>query len=581
MHRTLLPLDMLVGLFALSALILGISPSYDPALSYPVQIGVLVAVIVYFVLAHGVANWQAAYLLGRGLLLAGTVFSAAVILQYGYQNWGETPRLIERAGEITTLLPNLGIALPHPNAVATFVETMIPLGIVLIFTTQRRNLTALWLVCTLICAYALVLTFSRGAFVGLGVTLVAAGLLLARRWPLRVAAVLLLAAGVAGLFLTSAGSDWALSRWTLYRNSLFVASDYLYTGIGLGDTFPLIYSRYGLLIQVPQLTYAHNLPLSVWMGQGLPGLLSFVALVVALYLFVLRVIRLQPRRLFHAAWLGVTANLVHGLFDSRQYVEALWLMPHLLGLIGLTAGLGRLALENARGEQYVRRVRYIPWRLALLGVVVLLAGVVFFNRELWAAWYTNRGALLEARTELNPTFNNAQRSTGYNEALNFYHLALSIDPQWPNANRRAGNLYVKMGQYHEAAAPLETAVLYEPGNPAAIKGLGLAYTWAGRSADAARAFHLLDDPQEMANELTVWGYYWSHDGEQPMLAAYAYETAAAMYPEAVMPAVWQAAADAYYAAGHPGKAREWYERVLRYEPDDQQVAQILAEINGG
>jgi hypothetical protein len=364
----------------------------------------------------------------------------------------------------------------------------------------------------------------------------------------------------------------------LYQNSLFVASDYLFTGIGLGDTFPLIYSRYGLLIQVLQLTYAHNLLLSVWMGQGLPGLLVFAALVITFYLFVGKVLRLRPRRLFHAMWLAVTVNLIHGLFDSRQYVEALWLMPTLFGLIGLTAALGRLVV---RGEKRPQNLRYIPWRLAAAVSVVLVVGVVAFNRELRAAWYTNRGALLETRTELNPAFSEAQRNTGYDEASEFYQRALGIDPIWSNANRRMGNLYVKTGRYAEAILPLEAALLHEPANGATIKGLGLAYTWSGRSADAARTFLLLPDPAGMNEELTQWGFYWGSEQDQPLLSAYAYETAAAMYPQNVSIPIWQAAADAYRAAGQTGKAREWYERILVQEPGNQRVAQALSEITGG
>jgi O-antigen ligase len=580
MHRTLLPLDILVGLFALSALTLGVFPSYDPGLSHPVQMGVIIAVLVYYALAHGIPNREMGYLVGRGLMLAGMLFSAGVILQYAYQGWGETPGLIRRIGAIITLLPNLGLRIPHPNAVATFVEVMIPLGIVLAITSHRRNVKALWIGCTLVCAFALLLTFSRGAFVGLAATGIVAAFVLAHRWPLRLAALLLLIVGAAGLLLTSTGADWVLSRWVLYRNSLFVASDYLYTGIGLGDTFPLIYSRYGLLIQVPQLTYPHNLLLSVWMGQGLPGLLSFAALIVVFYLFVWKAIRLHPRRLFHAAWLGVTVNLIHGLFDSRQYVEALWLMPHLFGLIGLTVGLGRLTLADARSEKHVRRLRYIPWRLAAVGAVVLIAGIAIFNRQLQAAWYTNRGALLETRTELNGWLTDEQQEAGYRDALVFYRRALEVDPQWPNANRRVGNLHVKMGHYGEAVTPLETALHGEPDNPAAVKGLGLAYMWNGRITDAAHLFLTLHDPAEMNEELTQWGFYWGSEQNQPLLSAYAYETAAAMYPDSVSIPIWQAAADAYRAAGQIDKAREWYERILVEEPNNLRVAQALAEING-
>lgn len=582
MHRVLLPLDVLVGLFAVSALTLGVTAAYNPALSYPVLVGIILAVITYFVMAHGIPNWDIGYILGRMLMLAGTLFSAAVILQYSYQGWGETPDFIQRLGDLTTLLPDLGLFISHPNAAATFIEVMIPLGIVLIVTSQRQTMRVLWIVCALVCAFALLLTFSRGAFVGLAVTLVIALLVLSKGWSLRLLALLMLVGGIAALFLTSAGSDWVLSRWTLYRNGLYVASDYLYTGIGLGDTFALVYSRYGLLIQVLQLSYVHNLLLSVWMGQGLPGLLIFIVLIVLFYRFVWKVNRLHPRRLFHAAWLGVTVNLIHGFFDSRQYVEALWLMPTLFGLIGLTAALGRVTLAEVREERRIRRLGYVPWRLAAVGAAALIVGVVIFRSQLQAAWHTNQGALIETRTDLNEWLADDQRVQEYREAELFYVRALEADPDWPNANRRLGNLLVKAGRFAEGVKPLEAAHLREPVNPAATKGLGLAYTWVGRSEDAARTFLLLDSPDAMAEELTQWGFFWqTPEQDKPLLSAYAYETAALMYPDYVSVPIWQAAADGYHAAGQVEKAREWYERILAQEPENQQVVQALAELNGG
>ena len=43
-------------------------------------------------------------------------------------------------------------------------------------------------------------------------------------------------------------------RLQLYRNSLYLIRDYAFTGIGLGSTFAMVYSRYGLLIFVPFLS---------------------------------------------------------------------------------------------------------------------------------------------------------------------------------------------------------------------------------------------------------------------------------------------------------------------------------------
>lgn len=579
MHRILFPLDILVVLFGLSALLLGTPPSYNPALSVPVQLGVLAGVLVYIILAHGILHWKTAYTLGRLTLLAGAAWAVLLILQYAHQNYGETPAIIQRMGELTTLLPDLGFFVGHPNAVATFLEVMIPLGVVLTLTSSRWIVKSLWIVCTLFCLYALLLTFSRGALVALAVTALIAGIVLARAWSIRLLALLILLLGVAVMIFTTAGSDWIFTRWVLYRNSLFVASDYVFTGIGLGDTFPMVYSRYGLLIEVPQLTYPHNLLLSVWTGQGLPGLLVFVALVVTFYLFVRRVLRAQPRRLFHAAWLGVTVSLAHGLFDSRHYVEALWLMPVLFGFVGLAAATGRMALAEWWPDNQEANIRYFPWKAAAVVMAALLVGAAVFNQELRAAWYTNQGALAETRAELADGLEEADREALVQEAQAYYQQALTLAPRWPGANRRLGNMLTRSSRFEQAVAPLETAYAGEPTNPAAMKGLGLAYLWNGRVEEAVRLFVQLDEPSEMQEELHAWGAWRGQRQNQPLLSAYAYEAAQMMSPDAISIPYWEAIAEAYAAANHPEQARAWYERILTEEPDNEDARQALSVLD--
>jgi len=68
-------------------------------------------------------------------------------------------------------------------------------------------------------------------------------------------------------------------------------------------------------------------------------------------------------------------------------------------------------------------------------------------------------------------------------------------------------------------------------------------------------FLWLDDPSSMESELYVWGNF-RPEQNRPLFAAYAYETAQAMVPDAANPAVWLLTADAYRAAGRnqgPGR----------------------------
>ena len=77
-------------------------------------------------------------------------------------------------------------------------------------------------------------------------------------------------------------------RLDVYQGSLALIEDVPFTGSGLGGQFAMQYSRYVLLIQVPFLTYSHNLYLEAWLEQGIFGMLALVCLGIALALTVFR-----------------------------------------------------------------------------------------------------------------------------------------------------------------------------------------------------------------------------------------------------------------------------------------------------
>jgi tetratricopeptide (TPR) repeat protein len=341
----------------------------------------------------------------------------------------------------------------------------------------------------------------------------------------------------------------------------------------------MVYSRYGLLIQVLFQGYTHNLPLTIWMGQGLLGLIAFAGLVITFYLFVYRVVRsASPRQVFHGAWLGVTATLIHGLFDARQYVESAWLMPVLFILIGLAVATGRLALEQAALEDRYIKLSYIPRFVPITALAALVVIPLILNRQVVAAWNTNIGALEETRGELMPDLSAARQTAYYEAAQRYYREALASDHDWPNANRRLGNLNVKMEQFADAVSPLETAATEEPANPAAVKGLGLAYVWVGRTEDAARTLQQLKDPQAMIEELGVWGFFRSEQ-QKYLLSAYAYETAQLMAAGTVNINGWLLIADTYRRADDRDRARWWYEQVLIAEPENETARNALDDID--
>lgn len=582
LRRLLLPIDICMVVFAVTGII-GIFTAYERSLSFPFGMTILLSVGLYFVTAYFVQEWEAVIAIAVVLITLGVIVALFFITQYGHQNYPETPDFILRIGQITTFLPNFGLMM-HPNSAAMFVEAMIPLGVFMAISARENRQRLIWLICTFIMLYAVFLSFSRGGWIALALTLVI-GLVTFSRAAAVITAVLVVVGAVTALVLgperlsfLEGALSWTTGRYDLYRSSLYVISDYALTGVGLGDVFALIYSRYGLLIQVPALTYTHNLPLAVWFGQGIIGLIAAVGMVILLALFVLHVIAWsKPRRLFHGIWLGIVAALIHGLFDARQYAEPFWIMPILFIFIGLCAAVGRMSLQEA--TRYSRDVtgNYVPLFLPL-GVVALIVVVsIIFFPKLRAAWATNLGALDETRSELTANLNDIQRTDLINSARRSYEAALNYDPMWAPATRRLGNLDVKQGQYIDALPRLEAAYAMEAGNQAAIKGLGLAYTWVGRTDEAAQLFEQLPVWANIPDELGAWAN-WRTGRNEFDLAAYAYETAAKLRPDEQNPILWAAIAQNYQRANRNDQAQIWYERVLAVEPDNEFVRNALAEI---
>jgi putative inorganic carbon (hco3(-)) transporter len=596
MRRLALDLSILqigIVLFVASA-ILGLRASYDPVLSQITLIALFVGGILYFLLtefSRGLAR-------ARAVTRIGVVLAAGVALlfigQWGRAFYTEVPPILHTIGHLTTFLPfPLDI---NENGAATLLEMALPLSVALLMLSDRRRSGWLWFVLALLMGYALLLTYSRGAWFGLvgaaAVTLLLAGFKHNRgRWPLLLAGLIVIIGIIVVFVLTVNGNNVpfftqlyaaAQDRLTLYGNSLRLALDYPFTGIGPGGTFAMVYSRFSLLIFVPFLTYSHNLWLAIWLGQGLLGLVAFVLMVIFYYVYCLRVLRRhQPGALFYGAFAGVTATLLHGLVDARQYVEGPWAMAALFFGMAITV----ISAEAIRPEFGTRSAKR-TWGALLAGVAIIafIAGlVVVFQRPLLTMWYTNLGALDENRADatINEQVPADQRTILRDSAIRWYQQALALDPTYPNANRRLGNLALQDARYDEAIRHLEIAAAAEPTYQATVKGLGLAYVWAGRMEDAAVQFTQLADVPEMTEELYSWAQF-RVDQNQPLLSAYALETAQLLNPAAEPNLnVWALIGQRYQLGGDAENARRWFDAVLAQDSTNLMAQTGLAQLSGG
>ncbi len=376
-------MDLPLFLFSLSAFI-GLWAAYDRSLSWALLTTILGSAALYLALTWPGFGETTLRRLAWVLLLCQLGFALYYITQFEHLGYPVKMSIVSRLGKLTgQFFPAVGNFRPQPNAMATFIEGGLPLALGLALSARGRLDRWVAGLAFLLLGYGLLLTASRGGWMAVAacaglVLVVGAGRRLApERWLAGLLALLALALVVAvGLALLGPervpGLASAMSRGEdrgeLYVNSLHLLREYPLTGTGLGNTFALVYSKYILVIPHAYLTYAHNLPIAVWMNQGLLGLASFGWMLLAFYALVARQARRGQRSaLFWGVVAGATVMLLHGLTDAPEYTDDRWVMPALYALLGLGVALARPLADRRPLKSR---------RLALTALVVLVLGTV-------------------------------------------------------------------------------------------------------------------------------------------------------------------------------------------------------------
>ena len=505
----LTPLDLPLALFLFSA-ILGQWPAYDRSLCWKTRAFLVAGFLLYVLISRlgtSHARWRA---IATILVLACVLLSLYFVTQYDHFGYPETVGAISRLGAfIGKLVPPFAIWTPFDNGVATFLEGGLFLAVALTLTAERRAWRVAGAIGVGLIALALLMSTSRGAWLAV---LVAATLWVALYWrPAGVAvaggAILMAGLAIAVIVrqdITVLGDipivDRTLAplfirpdRLHVYRNSLYLIQDFPLTGIGLGGQFAMVLSKYALLIQVPFLTYSHNLYLEIWLQHGLLGAVAWLWLMAALYQAARTHAKPGPDLLVQSTWLGLTAVFIHGFTDARQYSD-LWCWFPVFGLLGLDAAL------LLRRRQTVSLGRRWIFPAAVVGVFLV---VVFFSlHPVPATWHANLGCVRQAQGDLQPLLSDGQRAKLRQEAEMHYRRAIEIDPDDRTAQQRLGLMMVDEGRFDEAVDHLQRAWQANPENTTTRKALGLAYVWVG---DLERARPLLQTIPGVVDELNVWG----------------------------------------------------------------------------
>lgn len=514
--------------------------AFDPIAGQHKFLLILSGIALYFVLATLKTPLALRLVIWSLLLLC-----AGTGLYYVTQNdFVAEPAKFAPANAIGLLVhriaPQFGWHTPHANLIAGILLLGLPFAFGECYNTARQKqwlAFTLFALVTLFTTFALFMTTSRGAwfaalvFVLLG-SLVYGAMRLARRLGyssnigiavlfnlillLILASTALGGAQVSHFLDTVLGTVASVPRLDLYNQVLQLIQDYFWTGAGL-DTFVTTYSTYLLLISVPFLYHAHNLYLQIWFEQGILGLIAFLWVLGAFYVWVMQ----RRKRIDWIALAGVAAvsmMLLHGLVDVPLYFSRV--IPLMFIPFGLTIG----ALKPFKPQSQRENVSARRMNLVILGVVAVVGVcllIIEFERPaaFRAEIEANRGALAQAALELpSVKFSDeppaqVRRNTDLRTAEELYAAAIAIDPQNRAARARLGIIALDRYEFDNAVAELEWAYEADPHHRATIKALGYAYVWTGQ---LDKAEPLLKQIPEARIELNYAQGEWAAKGKHDL-----------------------------------------------------------------
>ncbi len=220
--------------------------------------------------------------------------------------------------------------LENPNVLGEYLLLAIPMSVGLMWTKKKWLSKIFYIGTTGILFLALILTFSRGCWIGLMVTAAAfVTFVSGKLWGLLLLALPVLPFVIPESIIkrfTSVGNmeDTSTSyRVFIWMGTFALLKDYWFGGIGMGqEAFTKIYPFYSYNgIVAP---HAHNTFLQLWVETGIWGLLVFVFIMFMYFKYTAGIMKQNKKgseihTLSVALSSGILGFLVQSMFDNTFY----------------------------------------------------------------------------------------------------------------------------------------------------------------------------------------------------------------------------------------------------------------------
>lgn len=232
-------------------------------------------------------------------------------------------------------LMRMKAAFPHTNILAGYLALFLPVPIAMTLYYLRKKKKALLGLISALALYALILTFSRSAVLGVWLAILFIGIIKKDKLILM---LLLLSLVIAPFFAPKNIRNWAKAtnspwefllnkeRFDLYKTALNMVKAHPFIGVGV-NTYCLNYQKYKVS-EASVLTdkgnwYAHNIFLQMAAEIGIVGLAVFIWMLLALFRSFFIFLKKTDDHFLEICALGIVSGLlaflVNGLTETNLY----------------------------------------------------------------------------------------------------------------------------------------------------------------------------------------------------------------------------------------------------------------------
>jgi len=219
--------------------------------------------------------------------------------------------------------------------------------------------------------FCLVFTYSRGAYIGFGVSVLSLVPFIRRK---RIFMGLFLAAVVAFIVISPSSvkkrlgeiidlkQNFSRERLQSYQSAFAIVGDYPLAGTGIYTT-EAIYRKYRLhYLGKRNFNYIHNIYFEVAVETGLIGLTAFALMLITVlkkcWAGIFRATDDSLRGLMIGFWMGFVGFAAHQMFDAVLYVGQMGLFFWIM--MGLMASIGKIAPSEEEGPKELPEVKMAP-----------------------------------------------------------------------------------------------------------------------------------------------------------------------------------------------------------------------------